>query len=310
MPSVAAALRQHADGYLAEFSTRMPVQHKRVLSLITRCRTGELGHLHYECDSCGREHWVGRSCGNRHCPNCQSDKTQLWLAKRTAQLLPVPYFLVTFTVPGALRMIVRANQRLLPSTVRLRQPDDSRAGVGKAVHWHRPDWILWRCTPGDGTLRSTIRTCTSWFPGEVSARTVRGGKLLRLTFCYRKKPLRSCTAPNSGTQCARQDYWRMLTPSPPKSGSSGGWLMSSRSETVAQRSSTWPRTCIASRSATTASNRSTKPVSRIGSLRPVCSGRSVAPYLATNSSAVFYSTRCRTTFRSCATMASPARTAG
>ncbi len=112
MAGVAEALRQHAVGYLATFADRMPHEHKRVLAAITRCRTGELGHLHYECRSCERTHWVGRSCGNRHCPNCQSDKTELWLAKRTAQLLPVPYYLVTFTVPQALRNIVRANQRV------------------------------------------------------------------------------------------------------------------------------------------------------------------------------------------------------
>ena len=111
MPTVADALRQHADGYLATFADRMPAEHKRVLAAITRCRTGDLGHLRYQCCSCRRAHWVGRSCGNRHCPNCQSDKTQVWLAKRTAQLLPVPYFLVTFTVPRALWKVVRANQR-------------------------------------------------------------------------------------------------------------------------------------------------------------------------------------------------------
>jgi len=111
MLTVADALRQHSGAYLAEFAKRMPVEHKRVLALITRCRTGELGHLRYQCDTCPNQHWVGRSCGNRHCPNCQHDKTQLWLAKRIAQLLPVQYFLVTFTVPQSLRMIVRANQR-------------------------------------------------------------------------------------------------------------------------------------------------------------------------------------------------------
>jgi len=111
VPTVADALRQHADDYLTTFANRMPAEHKRVLAAITRCRTGDLGHLRYQCCSCRRVHWVGRSCGNRHCPNCQSDKTQVWLAKRTAQLLPVPYFLVTFTVPRALRKIVRANQR-------------------------------------------------------------------------------------------------------------------------------------------------------------------------------------------------------
>ena len=117
MPTVAEALRQHADDYLALYAERMPTEHKRVLAAITRCRTGALGGLHYDCRDCRRRHWVGRSCGNRHCPNCQSDKTQAWLAKRTAQLLPVPYFLVTFTVPEALRKIVRSNQQACYQTL-------------------------------------------------------------------------------------------------------------------------------------------------------------------------------------------------
>jgi hypothetical protein len=112
MPTVADALRQHGDDYLREFGDRMPTTHKRVLSLIRRCRTGELGHLRYDCADCQLRHWVGRSCGNRHCPNCQSDKTQFWLNERLSELLPVPYFMVTFTVPEALRKIVRAHQEV------------------------------------------------------------------------------------------------------------------------------------------------------------------------------------------------------
>jgi hypothetical protein len=88
----------------------MPVQHRRVLSLIRSCRTGKLGHLRYDCGTCRKTHWVGRSCSNRHCPNCQADKTQQWLSDRLSELLPVPYFLVTFTVPEALRKVVRAHQ--------------------------------------------------------------------------------------------------------------------------------------------------------------------------------------------------------
>ncbi len=112
MPTVAEALRQHGPAYLRKFGNAMPSQQKRVLALIMRCRTGELGHLHYQCHACPHTHWVGRSCGNRHCPNCQSDKSQRWLAARLAELLPVPYFLVTFTVPQALRMVIRAHQRV------------------------------------------------------------------------------------------------------------------------------------------------------------------------------------------------------
>ncbi len=137
MPTVADALRQHGPAYLQKFGDKMPSEHKRVLTLVTRCRTGELGHLHYQCGTCANSHWVGRSCGNRHCPNCQSDKTQRWLAARMAELLPVPYFLVTFTVPQSLRKVVRAHQRaVLPGAVRYEPPDASRAGIRKAFRGH------------------------------------------------------------------------------------------------------------------------------------------------------------------------------
>lgn len=111
MPSVAEALRQHAAGYLRRFGSRVPLGHRKVLSLITRCRTGQLGSVHYHCDGCGRDHWVGRSCGNRHCPTCGHLKTQRWLDKNTQRLLPgVKYFLVTFTVPEELRGVLRDHQ--------------------------------------------------------------------------------------------------------------------------------------------------------------------------------------------------------
>ncbi len=111
MVSVADCLRQHAPAYLQEFGQRVPMGHRKVISAITRCRTGELGGVVYQCDGCGRVHWVGRSCGNRHCPNCQKEKTQEWLAKQTQWLLPVHHFLVTFTVPKELRCVLRANQK-------------------------------------------------------------------------------------------------------------------------------------------------------------------------------------------------------
>lgn len=111
MPSVADALRQHAPAYLTKFGDRVPLMHRKVLMAIMRCRTGELGSLIYQCNSCSTRHWVGRSCGNRHCPNCQQEKTQLWLEKQTQKLLPVPHFVVTFTVPQELRLLLRGNQK-------------------------------------------------------------------------------------------------------------------------------------------------------------------------------------------------------
>jgi len=111
MPSVADCLRQHAPEYLAKFGDDVPLGHRKVLSAITRCRTGELGGVLYQCDGCRREHWVGRSCGNRHCPNCGHEKTARWLDAQTARLLPVHHFLVTCTVPDQLRAVLRGHQK-------------------------------------------------------------------------------------------------------------------------------------------------------------------------------------------------------
>ena len=111
MPTVADCLRQHGETFLQQCHDKVTLQQRRVLSAIQRCRTGELGHVIFECDHCDTQHWVGRSCGNRHCPNCQHEKTQAWLQKQSDRLLPVHHFLVTFTVPRELRGLLRACPR-------------------------------------------------------------------------------------------------------------------------------------------------------------------------------------------------------
>ncbi len=110
--TVADALRKFAPAYITKYLKRMPPHHRKVLGLITRCKTGELGNVMYRCQSCQTRHWVGRSCGNRHCPNCQKEKTQQWLAKQTSKLLPVQHFVVTFTVPEELRPLLRAHPEI------------------------------------------------------------------------------------------------------------------------------------------------------------------------------------------------------
>lgn len=111
MPTVADVMRRHGGAYIERFGPRMPAEHKKVLRAIMACRTGRLGTVFYTCSSCGRTHAMGRSCGNRHCPTCQQDKTKAWLDKQLARLLPCPYFLLTFTLPAKLRRLVRAHQR-------------------------------------------------------------------------------------------------------------------------------------------------------------------------------------------------------
>ena len=113
MPTVADVLRRYGGQYLERFGAAMPGEHKKVLHAITACRTGELGTVLYACQSCGEIHAIGRSCGNRHCPTCQHDKTKAWLEKQTDRLLPCPYFLVTFTLPAELRALARSHQRVI-----------------------------------------------------------------------------------------------------------------------------------------------------------------------------------------------------
>jgi hypothetical protein len=112
MPTVADVLRRYGEEYLERFGAKMPAEHKKVLRTLTACRTGELGTVTYVCQSCGTTHAMGRSCGNRHCPSCQQDKTKAWLENQTDRLLPCPYFLLTFTVPAGLRDLVRSHQRV------------------------------------------------------------------------------------------------------------------------------------------------------------------------------------------------------
>src|SRR5262245_23344776 len=110
MPSVAEVVRRYGPAYLERFGATMPAAHRQVLRDIAACRTGALGTVVYRCADCGRTHALGRSCGNRHCPSCQRDKAEDWLAQQTERLLPCPYFLVTFTLPSGLREVARRHQ--------------------------------------------------------------------------------------------------------------------------------------------------------------------------------------------------------
>jgi len=111
MPSVAEVVRRYGPAYLEQFGATMPAAHKEVLRAIAGCRTGELGTVLYRCEACGKMHAVGRSCGDRHCPTCQRDKAEAWLASQVDRLLPCPYFLVTFTLPAELWRVARSHQR-------------------------------------------------------------------------------------------------------------------------------------------------------------------------------------------------------
>ena len=85
----------------------------QVVRHILTCRTAALGGRLHRCDACGTEVPLYNSCRDRHCPTCQTLRKQRWLEQRRAEVLPVPYFHVVFTLPHALNPLIAANRTLL-----------------------------------------------------------------------------------------------------------------------------------------------------------------------------------------------------
>jgi len=107
VPVLAEFLARHGPGYLAREGARLNRDRRRALQAILRCRTAALGGHRCACTKCGGEHFRYHSCNHRMCPQCGGGDTTAWLARQTDRLLPVPYFLVTFTVPEPLRELAR-----------------------------------------------------------------------------------------------------------------------------------------------------------------------------------------------------------
>jgi hypothetical protein len=85
----------------------------RVLAAIAHCRTASLGGHRDQCSNCGHQAISYNSCRNRHCPKCQTNAREQWLAKRQQELLPVGYYHLVFSVPHALVPLMWQNQRRL-----------------------------------------------------------------------------------------------------------------------------------------------------------------------------------------------------
>jgi hypothetical protein len=108
---LADIVRRHGAAFRAAHRL-CAVQH-RALRAIECCRTAALGGELRQCDACGERRYVYHSCRNRHCPKCQTRAKERWLAARRAELLPVPYFHLVFTLPHELNALAQGNPRAL-----------------------------------------------------------------------------------------------------------------------------------------------------------------------------------------------------
>ena len=113
MLEVADILRLHGPEYRARFGDRLLPSHRRALQDIETCRTESLGGQLYFCHQCQEQRYSYHSCKNRHCPKCQNEQANDWLAEQQNLLLPTHHFLVTFTLPAELRPLARSNQKTI-----------------------------------------------------------------------------------------------------------------------------------------------------------------------------------------------------
>ena len=107
---VADVFRRHGDAYRRGHDAHLGRVERRVMSAIELCRTAALGGHTEACADCGLIRCAYNSCRNRHCPKCQGQARAEWLIARQAELLPVPYFHVVFTLPAPLAEIAFQNK--------------------------------------------------------------------------------------------------------------------------------------------------------------------------------------------------------
>jgi len=177
----------------------------KVMSAIERCRTAALGGHVARCEDCAYTTIAYNSCRNRHCPKCQGAAAKRWLAERQAELLPVPYFHVVFTLPTAIAELAYQNKAVVydllfkaaSETVLTIAADPehlgARVGITAVLHtWgstmiHHPHVHM--IVPGGGISldRSRWVSCRPSFflPVRVFSKLFRGLMLAKLTAAHK-----------------------------------------------------------------------------------------------------------------------------
>jgi hypothetical protein len=110
---VADVFRREASAFLASHGPHLSSQQKRVFSDIQACRTAVMGGHVRACGNCDHREIAYNSCRNRHCPKCQALARAQWLQAREAELLPIPYFHIVFTLPAEVAALALQNKRQL-----------------------------------------------------------------------------------------------------------------------------------------------------------------------------------------------------
>ena len=108
---LAIIINQYYDAFITKYANSLLPSHLKALNAIRRCRTPDSGELYVQCPECGQAEWRPMSCGHRNCPKCQNHEASQWIDRQQAKLLPVPYFMGTFTLPYEFRPLAWHHQK-------------------------------------------------------------------------------------------------------------------------------------------------------------------------------------------------------
>ncbi len=110
---LADVFRDAAERFEIQYGRMVSREQRQVIRAVLRCRTAALGGHLLRCQDCGYEQIQYNSCRNRHCPKCQAQARSAWLSHREAELLPVDYFHLVFTLPRELGPLALQNKRVV-----------------------------------------------------------------------------------------------------------------------------------------------------------------------------------------------------
>jgi len=106
-------INQYYDAFMIKHADTVLPSHLKAMNAIRSCRTPDSGELYVQCPDCNHTEWRPLSCGHRSCPQCQNHEASQWIDRQQGKLLPVPYFLATFTLPYQLRSLTWHYQKIV-----------------------------------------------------------------------------------------------------------------------------------------------------------------------------------------------------
>ena len=110
---MASIINQYYDAFMLKYAGTVLPGHLKAMNAICSCRTPDSGELYVQCPHCYHAEWRPLSCGHRSCPKCQNHEASQWIDRQQGKLLPVPYFLATFTLPYELRSLTWYYQKIV-----------------------------------------------------------------------------------------------------------------------------------------------------------------------------------------------------